>query len=133
MPASEALDRFEYALTDCVPPLAHIEAISAEEIAVRGDERFVIVKSESEPEAHTLISPDICLCDDCLRELCDPRDRRYRYPFINCTSRGPRFTIIRDIPYDRPQTWTQANLPLLSRCSAAVARHCSIITRTSPE
>lgn len=112
---AEALERFECELVACAPPLAHIEEISAEQIALRGDECFVIVESESEPEAHTLVSPDICVCDDCLRELFDPRDRRYRYPFINCTNCGPRFTIIRDIPYDRPQT-TMAAFAMCAEC-----------------
>jgi hydrogenase maturation protein HypF len=67
-------------------------------------------------DAATLISPDLCICDDCLRELFDPTNRRYRYPFINCTNCGPRFTITRDIPYDRPLT-TMADFPLCDACT----------------
>jgi hydrogenase maturation protein HypF len=112
---AEALECFERELTACAPPLAHIEEISAKQIAVRGDERFVIAGSEPEPGAHTLISPDICICDDCLRELFDPKDRRYRYPFINCTNCGPRFTITRGVPYDRPLT-TMAGFVMCAEC-----------------
>jgi hydrogenase maturation protein HypF len=112
---AEALERFERELVTGAPPLAHVEGVSAERVAVRGDERFVIVESEPEPAAHTLISPDICICDDCLRELFDPQDRRYRYPFINCTNCGPRFTITRDIPYDRPLT-TMAGFVMCAEC-----------------
>ena len=80
-----------------------------------GDTDFVIVHSQSDPTAATLISPDLCVCDDCLAELLDPDDRRYRYPFINCTNCGPRFTITRDIPYDRPLT-TMADFPMCPDC-----------------
>ena len=69
-----------------------------------GYEDFRILSSKTEAFRNTLISPDICICDDCLRELRTPGDRRYRYPFINCTNCGPRFTIIKDVPYDRAKT-----------------------------
>ncbi|RME45286.1 MAG: carbamoyltransferase HypF, partial [Caldilineae bacterium] len=78
---------------------------------------FEIRHSESQPRAFVPISPDMCICDDCLRELFDPADRRYRYPFINCTNCGPRFTIIRNIPYDRPFT-TMAVFPMCPACQA---------------
>jgi hydrogenase maturation protein HypF len=86
------------------PPLAKIESIKAEDIVPDGSTKFEIRHSLSEAGKFILVSPDIATCDDCLRELFDPRDRRYRYPFINCTNCGPRFTIIEDIPYDRPKT-----------------------------
>jgi len=78
---------------------------------------FVIRHSEARPGEFQPISPDIALCDDCLRELFDPDDRRYRYPFINCTNCGPRFTIIQDIPYDRPKT-TMAPFKMCPDCQA---------------
>ncbi len=78
---------------------------------------FRILHSEARPGEFVPISPDVAICDDCLRELFDPRDRRYRYPFINCTNCGPRFTIIRDIPYDRPNT-TMAPFVMCPDCQA---------------
>ena len=86
------------------PPLARIESIRIEDLPPAGYEGFEIRESQKGEGRSTLISPDIATCDDCLRELFDPGDRRYRYPFINCTNCGPRFTIIRDIPYDRENT-----------------------------
>lgn len=111
------LQAFYNTLTQSPPPLAHLEKVEVTTIPVTGDEAFTIVHSESVAAAHTLISPDICICADCLRELFDPSDRRYRYPFINCTNCGPRFTIIKDIPYDRPLT-TMASFPLCPDCQA---------------
>ncbi len=110
-----ALDAFHGELIYHPPPLAHIVKVDVETVDVRGDTDFVIVESEAQAGAHTLISPDLAVCADCLRELFDPADRRYRYPFINCTNCGPRFTIIRDIPYDRPLT-TMAAFPLCPEC-----------------
>ncbi len=110
-----ALDAFHAELTGNPPPLAHIVAVTTTLEPTRGDADFVIVESEAQAGAHTLISPDLAVCADCLRELFDPRDRRYRYPFINCTNCGPRFTIIRDVPYDRPFT-TMAGFTLCPDC-----------------
>jgi hydrogenase maturation protein HypF len=76
---------------------------------------FTITESEREPERNTLISPDLCICDDCLRELFTPGDRRWHYPFINCTNCGPRFTIVRDVPYDRKNT-SMAKFPMCPDC-----------------
>ncbi|HNG95110.1 MAG TPA: acylphosphatase, partial [Acidobacteriota bacterium] len=98
------LDLFQSELTLKKPPLAHIEDISAIDIPAMGSSGFQIVESHSTTAVKTLVSPDICLCDDCLAELEDPTNRRYRYPFINCTNCGPRFTIIKSLPYDRPAT-----------------------------
>ncbi len=114
---SPALAAFQSELIRRKPPLAHIEAVTAQSLAPLGEHTFRIVESEAGAAANTLISPDICLCDDCRRELFDPRDRRYRYPFINCTNCGPRFTIIRDIPYDRPLT-TMAGFRMCPACEA---------------
>jgi hydrogenase maturation protein HypF len=86
------------------PALARIDAITVCEMALVGDSGFQIIASEVLGRVSTGIPADAATCPDCLRELLDPRDRRYRYPFLNCTNCGPRFTITRRIPYDRPQT-----------------------------
>jgi hydrogenase maturation protein HypF len=99
------------------PPLARITSFVVHEMACNGDADFRIVHSHAGEEVRTLISPDVAICPDCLRELFDPADRRYRYPFINCTNCGPRFTIVRDIPYDRPST-SMAVFPMCPRCQA---------------
>jgi hydrogenase maturation protein HypF len=111
------LDAFICALADELPPLAHIDRLEATARPANGFTRFDILESKPEAGAFQPISPDIAICDDCLRELFDPADRRYRYPFINCTNCGPRFTIIGDIPYDRPLT-TMAAFPLCKQCSS---------------
>ncbi len=85
------------------------------DLAPAGYDRFEIRHSVAEEGRYQLISPDIATCPDCLRELLDPGDRRFRYPFTNCTNCGPRFTIIRDIPYDRPLT-TMAAFPMCPEC-----------------
>jgi hydrogenase maturation protein HypF len=115
--ASKALDAFVAALANEAPPLARIERVTVEEIPVNGYTQFAIRHSQAQPGAFQPISPDMRICDDCLRELFDPTDRRYRYPFINCTNCGPRFTIIRDIPYDRPNT-TMAVFEMCPDCQA---------------
>ncbi len=94
---------FCQALAETPPPLARITRIRERHARVRGLDRFTIVPSQ-EGAVSTLISPDVCVCQACLAELFDPKDRRYRYPFINCTNCGPRYTIIEGIPYDRPKT-----------------------------
>ncbi len=86
------------------PPLAHIVEVSEAPEPVKGFTAFSIVKSRGSATRATLISPDVMVCDDCLAEMRDPADRRFGYPFINCTNCGPRYTIIDDIPYDRPKT-----------------------------
>lgn len=97
------------------PPLARITELSVLEMPCHGDRDFRIIASRRGQTVQTLISPDVAVCDDCLRELLDPRDRRYGYPFINCTNCGPRFTIVRDIPYDRPHT-SMAVFPMCPSC-----------------
>ena len=103
-----ALDAFVHDLTAHAPPLAHIVAVQVVDAPPNGYARFEIRHSVAKEGRYQLISPDIATCSDCLCELLDPSDRRYRYPFTNCTSCGPRFTIIRDIPYDRPLTTMSA-------------------------
>ena len=104
----EAVEAFVVALRGQAPPLSRIESLEAQEAPCRGYDHFEIRHSERQQGRYQLISPDIATCPDCLRELLDPTDRRYRYPFINCTNCGPRFTIIADIPYDRPSTTMRA-------------------------
>lgn len=87
---------------------------------LQAEPRFRIIASQDETEHSTLISPDIATCDDCLRELFDPADRRYHYPFINCTNCGPRFTIIRSLPYDRARTSMSA-FPMCPACASEYA------------
>ncbi len=115
--APDALDAFAVALEKAAPPLAQITSLQVKPISPPGYADFEIRRSERKPGEHLLISPDVATCADCLRELFDPADRRYRYPFINCTNCGPRFTIIEDIPYDRPQT-TMRVFPLCAACRA---------------
>ena len=111
-----ALERFVALLPEQAPILAVIESMEASySPELRGYEGFEIRQSQREEFRNTLISPDIGICEDCLRELRDPRDRRYRYPFINCTNCGPRFTIIKDIPYDRAKT-SMAGFPMCPDC-----------------
>ena len=109
------LDAFVKALHDEAPPLSRIDELTASFRPANGFTSFDIVHSETVDGAFQPISPDVAICDDCLRELFDPNDRRYRYPFINCTNCGPRFTIIKDIPYDRPKT-TMAGFALCPDC-----------------
>jgi hydrogenase maturation protein HypF len=99
------------------PPLAHIVEISARSESVSGFSSFSIVASRGSAARATLISPDVMVCDDCLAEMRDPHDRRFGYPFINCTNCGPRYTIIDDIPYDRPKT-SMRHFNMCRRCQA---------------
>ena len=98
------IDAFLSAITLKSPPLAQIVDIRVADAPNQSCKAFRIVKSTAGEARATLISPDVCVCEDCRRELFDPADRRYQYPFINCTNCGPRYTIINDIPYDRPKT-----------------------------
>jgi len=113
--SQSALASFVDGLRLEAPPLAQIDSIQVEAIPLNGFAEFEIVSSQPVEAAFQPISPDVSLCDDCLRELLDPKDRRYRYPFINCTNCGPRFTIIQDIPYDRPLT-TMAEFAMCPEC-----------------
>ena len=112
----EALEAFVRELPGEAPALAVIEEIeTAYSPELKHFPDFEIRASKTEALRDTLVSPDICICDDCLRELNDPADRRYRYPFLNCTNCGPRFTIIRDVPYDRCKT-SMARFPMCPDC-----------------
>src|SRR6266566_1610526 len=114
---SEALDAFQRALSKQPPPLARIDSVATEAIPPRHEHAFIITHSQKGAERQALISPDTATCDDCLRELFDLTDRRYHYPFINCTNCGPRFTIVQDVPYDREKTTMQV-FPMCPACQA---------------
>ena len=110
------LERFVRDVPEKAPKLAVIESVEPEYSAeLVGFTGFEIRESKREASRNTLISPDICICDDCLRELFTPTDRRCRYPFINCTNCGPRFTIIKDVPYDRIKT-SMGAFPMCPDC-----------------
>ena len=112
----DALEAFVRALHGRAPALAVIESVEARySRKLRGYTGFTILSSRREEKRNTLVSPDIAICPDCLRELYDPADRRFGYPFINCTNCGPRFTIIRDLPYDRPLT-SMGRFPMCPDC-----------------
>jgi len=100
----ETLNKFLADLEAKAPPMAHIEKVEATFHPVKGYTDFEICQSLSQKGKYQLVSPDIATCEDCRREIFCPTDRRFRYPFTNCTNCGPRFTIIEDIPYDRPKT-----------------------------
>jgi hydrogenase maturation protein HypF len=113
----KALDQFIQKLKLEAPPLSRIDDFKITSVKPDGFATFEIQNSEAIPGAFQPISPDVSICPDCLRELFDPKDRRYQYPFINCTNCGPRFTIIEDIPYDRLNT-TMAAFKLCPECQA---------------
>ncbi len=122
---ADALDAFAAALSEHAPAAARVEYIEVVDLAVNGwdtanEQGFRIVASQDQTAHTTLVSPDIATCDDCLRELFDPADRRYHYPFINCTNCGPRFTIIRSLPYDRAAT-SMDRFPMCPACAAEYA------------
>jgi hydrogenase maturation protein HypF len=102
--APEELGRFVRALEEDSPPLAMVESVFWQPLAPLGDSEFRIEESRDGLRRQALVSPDVATCEDCLAELLDPTDRRYRYPFTNCTNCGPRFTITRSVPYDRATT-----------------------------
>ncbi|MBE0430231.1 MAG: carbamoyltransferase HypF [Dehalococcoidia bacterium] len=114
---TETIGQFEIDLRAQAPPLARIEDVAVELHPPVGYEGFEIRPSQALKGRYQLISPDVATCPACLGELLDPADRRYRYPFINCTNCGPRFTIIEDMPYDRPRT-TMRRFQMCSLCQA---------------
>jgi hydrogenase maturation protein HypF len=99
------------------PPLAQIEETVVTELKVTGETGFAVRATPQERPQFTLVSPDLTTCGDCRREFTDPRDRRFGYPFVNCTNCGPRYSIIRGLPYDRPLT-SMAGFPMCPRCQA---------------
>lgn len=122
---ADALDAFVAALSEHAPAAARVEHVEVVDLAANGwdaanEQGFRIVASQDQTAHTTLVSPDIATCDDCLRELFDPADRRYHYPFINCTNCGPRFTIIRSLPYDRAAT-SMDRFPMCPECAAEYA------------
>ena len=122
---SESLDEFVDALSEHAPAASRVEHVEVADLApgdwdAANEQGFRIVASRDQTAHTTLISPDIATCDDCLRELFDPADRRFHYPFINCTNCGPRFTIIRSLPYDRAAT-SMDRFPMCPTCAAEYA------------
>ena len=113
---SDALSAFEHDLVHDAPPLARPRIVEADTAAPGAPADFRIVESEAHAAPRIHVAPDQFLCDDCLAEMRDPAARRYRYPFINCTQCGPRYTIIRSMPYDRPNT-TMAAFPMCADCA----------------
>ncbi len=115
----DAVEKFLARVPAPPPPLARITGVQVRDVPLRGapPTKFEILDSRRDAESRALISPDVAVCDDCLRELFNPADRRYRYPFINCTNCGPRFTIVRGIPYDRGRT-SMSVFPMCERCQA---------------
>ncbi|MBE0577325.1 MAG: carbamoyltransferase HypF [Desulfuromonadales bacterium] len=115
--AADVLTRFVAAVRSEKPPLSSIQSVDIQALAVQGTAGFTILQSTLDESRRAQISPDTFVCDDCLNELFDSGDRRYRYPFINCTNCGPRYTIVTGIPYDRALT-TMADFPLCADCRA---------------
>ena len=124
----ERLDAFAAAIVAEAPTLARVESVVAEPLLPRGETAFAIARSET-TGGTALIPPDIATCEDCLRELFDPSDRRYRYPFVNCTQCGPRFTIVERAPYDRANT-TMSNCDMVVFARSYGAR--STIVKRGP-
>ena len=114
---ADAVDRFMERLRGEAPPLAAVERVDAQQLRPSGEDRFSILPSAEGNEPDALIPADVAPCAACLRELLDPNDRRHRYPFINCTDCGPRFTIVRGVPYDRALT-TMAGFEMCADCRA---------------
>ncbi len=115
--SAAAVGEFLVLLERDPPPLARIERVTIRAVLPTGSTSFAIAASDQGGPRRTLVSADTATCADCLRELADPADRRFGYPFINCTNCGPRFTIVRDVPYDRPLT-TMAPFAMCERCAA---------------
>ena len=115
------IDEFARRLVAEAPPLAQVESVTRTACAAADERGFRIVESRCVAGARTLIAPDTAVCDDCVAEMNDPADRRFRHPFITCTNCGPRFTIIRDLPYDRPTT-TMAAFDMCDACAAEYRR-----------
>ncbi|PLX80178.1 MAG: carbamoyltransferase HypF [Desulfuromonas sp.] len=115
--APHLVEAFVEVLRTEYPPLAFISRFSVDDLEPARDTEFCIRSSEHDAEVKAQIAPDASMCDDCRAELFDPNDRRFRYPFINCTNCGPRYTIVTGVPYDRPLT-TMADFPMCPACRA---------------
>jgi hydrogenase maturation protein HypF len=113
--ASEAIEQFHVRLRREAPRLSQVVELTAEEVALQGEKIFAIAASHHDSPSDTFISADVSICQDCLNELFDPANRRYRFPFINCTNCGPRYTIVYGIPYDRRRTSMQV-FPMCAAC-----------------
>lgn len=113
----ERLAKFPETLIAGKPPLARIDAVEPSPAEVKGFEGFSISATPSGGHVTTAVTADACVCDACLDDIFNPKDRRWRYPFANCTHCGPRFTITRHLPYDRPQT-VMAAFPMCEDCRA---------------
>lgn len=122
--AGEVVEQLIDRVRDEYPPLASISRFAVTELMPTGETGFTIRSSDHGREVKVQISPDTFVCEDCRRELFDPLDRRYRYPFINCTNCGPRYTIVTGIPYDRPKT-TMVDFPMCDDCRAEYEDPCS--------
>jgi hydrogenase maturation protein HypF len=114
---AERVEEFLRRLASDAPPLAAVESVEPVELEPRGEHGFRILPSERGGERRAPVSADVATCAACLAELFDPDDRRYRYPFLNCTDCGPRFTIVRAVPYDRATT-TMAGFAMCAACRA---------------
>jgi hydrogenase maturation protein HypF len=122
---AEAIDRFAGALGTEAPVLARVEGISRSAVAAEGLSAFVVSPSTTAADGRQPVSPDVTTCDACLRELSDPANRRFRYPFITCTDCGPRFTVIEAMPYDRERT----SMRVFRQCPECLAEYRSPVDR----
>ena len=120
-----AIEAFLEALQEELPPLARIDTLSAKVGEYVGYTDFQILKSETRNDKSALVSPDIAICQNCLQEMCDPGNRRYAYPFINCTDCGPRYSIIETLPYDRPNT----SMHFFTMCEACHSEYTDPLDR----
>ncbi|MFO1312087.1 MAG: carbamoyltransferase HypF [Burkholderiales bacterium] len=123
--ARERVQRMTERLARDAPPRARIDAIDVRACTPLEERGFAILASGAGGHVHTAIGPDTAVCDDCLAELFDPRDRRYRYPFVNCTNCGPRYTIARELPYDRAMT----SMAGFAQCHACLREYTSPLDR----
>lgn len=112
---AEDVEEFFRTLPQALPPLARLESVQLTEVPAQGEKAFLVAESQEGPRERALVPPDTALCDDCRRELEDPLNRRYRYPFTTCTNCGPRFSLVIRLPYDRSRT-SMACFPLCNAC-----------------
>lgn len=121
----EQIDSFLHSIKNDLPPLARIDKITQKELPCTHQKGFYIQKSSDEDLKTSAILPDMAICEDCLKEMNDPQNRRYKYPFINCTNCGPRYSIIKDIPYDRPYT----SMSVFTMCKECEKEYTSPLDR----